>query len=103
MSEIQQSLIHVTYKLKFISEGGCTLWVAYQLNYVFRIMIESYTCERRGFLPRTFIFYAKDTIYFMPITQNASLNKTHCIAKQKGPASIIWNGMFLLIRSHHTV
>ena len=37
-----------------IGEGGFTLRVAYQLNYVFWIIIRSFTYKPRGFLPRIY-------------------------------------------------
>mgnify|MGYP001795405549 CR=1 FL=1 len=43
-----------TYKPQLMREGGFSLRVAYQLNYVFRIQIRSLTYKLRGFLPGTY-------------------------------------------------
>ena len=48
------SLSMFTYKPRLIGEGGFSLRVAYQLNYVFRIQIRSFTSKPRGFLPGTY-------------------------------------------------
>ena len=44
-----------TYKLRLIGEGGFSLWVAYQLAYIFQIKIRSFTYKPRGFLPGTYM------------------------------------------------
>ena len=43
-----------TYKPRLIGEGGFSPRVAYQLNYVFRIQIRSFTSKPRGFQPVTY-------------------------------------------------
>ena len=48
------SLSMFTYKPRLIGEGGFSLRVAYQLNYVFQIQIRSFTYKPRGFLPGTY-------------------------------------------------
>ena len=48
------SLSMFTYKPRLVGEGGFSLRVAYQLNYVFLIHIRSFTYKPRGFLPGTY-------------------------------------------------
>ena len=43
-----------TYKPRLIGEGGFSLWVAYQLAYIFQIKIRSLTYKPGGFLPGTY-------------------------------------------------
>ena len=42
-----------TYKTRLIGKGGFSLRVAYQLNYVFRMQIRTFTYKPLGFLPGT--------------------------------------------------
>ena len=48
------SLSMFTYKPRLLGEGGLSLRVAYQLSYVFRIQIRSFTYKPRDFLPGTY-------------------------------------------------
>ena len=48
------SLSTFTYKPRFMGEGGFSLRMAYQLNYVFRIQTRSFTYKLCGFLPGTY-------------------------------------------------
>ena len=49
-----QHLSKFTYKTRLIGEGGFSLRVGSQLNYVFGMQIRSITYEPRGFLPGTY-------------------------------------------------
>ena len=51
---MKHSIFPSMFKPRLIGEGGFSLRVAYQLNYVFRIQIRSLTYKPRGFLPGTY-------------------------------------------------
>ena len=44
-----------TYKPRVLSEDGFSLRVVYQLNYVFRIKIRTFTSKPRGILSGTYV------------------------------------------------
>ena len=67
-----------TYKPRLIGEGGFSLRVAYQLNYVFRMQNRSFTYKPRGFLPGSYGTKAagQAEVFFMIfVTQSIMLTR----------------------------
>ena len=56
MSETQHFpiYVHLQDAVRYIGEGGFALRVACQLNYVFGMLIRSFTYKPRGFMPGTY-------------------------------------------------
>ena len=57
------TLYMFTYKPRLIGEGGFSLRVAYQLDYIFQIKIRSLTYKPGGFLPGTYSILADVLLY----------------------------------------